>query len=82
MTLLPDQEKPAIVSTFDVLRQAIETGGPNLFQKFIAFQSVYRGNARPYVDAFPMVTDLRQWVGQLRLYLREEIEPKFWGVAG
>jgi hypothetical protein len=82
MTPLTDEEKKAIVESFQLLKTAIIRQGPDEDARFKDFQQQYRGDLRSYVDKFPTANDKRDWVGQLGMYLHDEIEPQFWGLAG
>ena len=80
MTPLDDDEKRRIVEAYKTLVAAIRRNVASAATQaaFEAFQWAYRGNSRAYVDAFPAPNQRAKWVGQLRIYLRDEIEPDFW----
>jgi hypothetical protein len=53
-------------------------GGCGTLGSVEAFQWTYRGSSRAYVDMFPEPNHRANWVGQLGIYLHDEIEPAFW----
>jgi hypothetical protein len=77
MTPLTDDEKRLIVTKFADLKGAIQTDD-EVEAKFTAFQEAYRGDLRAYVDSFNEATDRDGWIGQLEIYLYDEIEAAFW----
>ena len=79
MTPLTDEEKKAIVESFQLLKTAIIRQGPDEDARFKDFQQ-YRRDLRSYVDKFPIANDKPDWVGQLGMYLHDEIEAQFWGI--
>ena len=80
MTPLTDEEKRAIVECFQLLKTAIIRQAPDKDARFKDFQQQYRGDLRSYVDKFPIANDKPDWVGQLGMYLHDEIEAQFWGI--
>ena len=80
MPPLDADEKRNIVEAYKVLIQAIRKDAMSAATKaaFEAFQWAYRGNSRAFVDAFPESDQRANWVGQLGIYLRSEIELHFW----
>jgi hypothetical protein len=78
MASLTDSEKRRAAARFVELKKAIADDAPDVQAKYEAFRSEYQGSSRAYVDSFPQALDRRVWVGQLDLYLSEEIEPQFW----
>ncbi len=60
------------------MQKAIVEDAVDVEAKYQAFRNEYRGAYRGYVDSFPKALDRRVWVGQLDLYLSEEIESQFW----
>jgi hypothetical protein len=78
MTPLTPADKRNVAALFLELKSAIHRGDPNIAEKYAAFRAVYDGGSRRYVDSFEKAHDKSLWVGQLELYLSEEIEPQFW----
>ena len=80
MTPLNENEKRGIVEVYKALGKAIrkDTASAATKAAFEAFQWTYRGNSRAYVDMFPEPDQRANWVGQLGIYLHDEIEPNFW----
>ena len=80
MTPLNENEKRGIVEVYTALVNAIRKDAASAMTKsaFEAFQWTYRGNSRAYVDMFPEPNQRANWVGQLGIYLHDEIEPDFW----
>jgi hypothetical protein len=80
MTPLSENEKRGIVEAYKALVNAIgkDTASAATKAAFEAFQWTYRGNSRAYVDMFPEPNHRANWVGQLGIYLHDEIEPAFW----
>jgi hypothetical protein len=80
MTLLNENEKRGIVKAYRVLVNAIRKDPGSFTTKaaFEAFQWTYLGNSRSYVDMFPEPNQRANWVGQLDIYLHDQIEPRFW----
>jgi hypothetical protein len=80
MTPLDEGEKRGIVEAYTKLVNAIRKDSASAATKaaFEAFQWTYRGNSRAYVDMFPEPNERANWVGQLGIYLHDEIEPDFW----
>jgi hypothetical protein len=80
MTPLNENEKRGIVEAYKALVSAIRKDAASATTKaaFEAFQWTYRGNSRAYVDMFPEPDQRANWVGQLGIYLHDEIEPDFW----
>ena len=80
MTPLDAGEKRGIVEAYTKLVNAIRKDAASAATKaaFEAFQWTYRGNSRAYVDMFPQPDQCANWVGQLGIYLHDEIEPDFW----
>jgi hypothetical protein len=80
MTPLDDDEQRSIVEAYRALVAAIRKDAASAATgtAFEAFQWAYRGDSRAYVDAFPAPDQRTTWVGQLRIYLRDEIAPDFW----
>jgi hypothetical protein len=81
MTPLTPGDKRKVAATFVQLKTAIQTGDPNIAAKYAAFRESYAGDSRAYVDSFEKAQDKLLWVGQLEVYLSEEIEPQFWNPA-
>ena len=83
MTPLTEEEKREIVTSYRKLKEAIESE-EDLQSSFNALQSVYRGNCRGYIDGFSQVhaNQRSKWVGQLGIYLKDDIELVFWLEAG
>ena len=80
MTPLDADEKRGIVDAYAKLVNAIRKDATSATTKaaFEAFQWTYRGDSRAYVDMFPEPDQRANWVGQLAIYLHNEIEPDFW----
>ena len=80
MTPLHENEKRNIVEVYKVLVHAIRKDAASAATKsaFEAFQWTYRGNSRAFVDMFPEPNQRANWVGQLDIYLHDQIEPDFW----
>ena len=80
MTPLNADEKRGIVEAYKALVNAIRKDATSAATKaaFEAFQWTYRGNYRAYVDMFPEPNQRANWVGQLGIHLRSEIELHFW----
>jgi hypothetical protein len=68
------------VDAYQVLVNAIRKDAASATTKstFEAFQWTYLGNCRWYVDIFPEPNQRANWVGQLGIYLHDQIEPRFW----
>ena len=77
MPLTPAQKRE-FTARFVELKRAIDTNDPQQAERYLAFRSVYDGPSTSYVNAFEKAHDKSIWVGQLELYLSEQIEPEFW----
>ncbi len=77
MPLTPAQKRE-VTARFVELKRAIDTNDPQQAERYVAFRSVYDGPSTSYVNAFEKAHDKSIWVGQLELYLSEQIEPEFW----
>jgi hypothetical protein len=79
MTPLSEAEKREIVRLFRKLHAAIIHSRPDVDVKFKAFETAYRGNLHSYISQFGKALSKTQWVGQLGIYLLDEIdEATFW----
>ncbi len=80
MTPLNENEKCGIVEAYKTLVNAIRRDAASAATKaaFEAFQWTYLGKSRAYVDMFPEPNQRANWVGQLDIYLHDQIEPRFW----
>jgi hypothetical protein len=80
MTPLNEDENRGIVEAYKALVNAIrkDAASATTTAAFEAFQWTYRGNSRAYVDMFPEPDQRTKWVGQLDIYLHDQIEPHFW----
>ena len=77
---LNENEKRGIVEAYKALGNAIREDAASAATKaaFEAFQWTYLGDSRAHVDMFPEPDQRANWVGQLDIYLHDEIEPDFW----
>jgi hypothetical protein len=77
---LNENEKRGIVEAYKALVKAIRRDAASATTKtaFEAFQWTYRGDSRTYVDLFPEPARRANWIGQLDIYLHDQIEPRFW----
>jgi hypothetical protein len=80
MTALNEKDKRSIVEAYRVLVNAIrkDAASPTTKAAFEAFQWTYLGKSRSYVDMFPEPNQRAKWVGQLDIYLHDQIESQFW----
>jgi hypothetical protein len=80
MTPLNENEKRDIVEAYKALVSAIrkDAASATTNAAFEAFQWSYLGKSRAYVDMFPKPDQRANWVGQLDIYLHDQIEPNFW----
>jgi hypothetical protein len=81
MTPLAPADKRKLAALFLELKSAIQGSDPNVSAKYAAFRDAYAGDSRQYVDSFEKAHDKQLWVGQLEIYLSDEIEPQFWHPA-
>jgi hypothetical protein len=81
MTPLTPADKRGIAALFLELKSAIQASDPNTTAKYDAFRAAYAGPSRQFVDSFEKSHDKMLWVGQLEIFLSEEIEPQFWKPA-
>lgn len=80
MTPLNENEKRDIVEVYQALVRAIRTDPASAGTRaaFEAFQWTYLGDCRWFVNLFPEPNQRANWVGQLGIYLHDQIEPRFW----
>ena len=71
-------QKREVAARFVELKRAIESNDPQVHERYAAFRAIYEGPSASYVNSFDRAHDKSIWVGQLELYLSEQIEPQFW----
>ena len=81
MTPLTSADKRGIAALVLELKSAIQTSDPSTTAKYEALRAAYTGRSRQFVDSFEKSHDKLLWVGQLEIFLSEEIEPQFWRPA-
>lgn len=75
---LTDDEKIDVAEKFQQLKNAVLAGGSDARPLFNTFRQAYRGPSRVFIDSFDTATDKREWLGEISVQLRSEIDAAFW----
>jgi hypothetical protein len=75
---LTDDEKIDVAEKFQQLKNAVLAGGAEAMPLFHTFRQAYRGPSRALLDSFDAATDKREWLGEVSVQLRSEIDASFW----